>query len=187
MAQPAGFMAQDNRTEMGISVFWTSASSDPPWNFKVWLDQFKLAVTVKENVNPEIILEHPKEVVDEPMPRPDTPGEAQNAQAVTEREARDKLRDKVILENQERRERGAKVGHNVFFYNEVQKRLTSRLFLALGTEGKRNLYRKTHTRKFQNWNFEKWWHSQNNHSKRHEILRTNDIDCSLELRRQVRR
>ena len=133
MAQPAGFMAQDNRTDMGIPVFWTSASSDPPWNFKsgnVWkfqlmfavtvkldqfkfklkfkldqfmlavtvkldqfkfklkfkLDQFMLVVTVKENVNPEMILEEPKEVVDEPMPRPETPGETETAQAVTDRE-----------------------------------------------------------------------------------------------------
>ena len=102
MAQPAGFMTQDNRTDMGIPVFWTSASSDPPWNFKIWLDQFTLAVTVKENVNPEIILEEPKEVVDEPMPRPETPGEAETALAVTDRELRDRLRrDKVILKNQE--------------------------------------------------------------------------------------
>ena len=43
------------------------------------------------------------------------------------------LRDKIILENEERRELGPKVGHNVF-YNEVQKRLTSQFFLALGTD-----------------------------------------------------
>ena len=66
-----------------------------------------LASTVKENVNPEIILEDPKVAVDEIMPRPETPGEAESAQAVTDREARDRLRrGKVILENQERRERG---------------------------------------------------------------------------------
>ena len=142
MAQPAGFMAQDNRTNMGIPVFWTTASSDPPWNFKIWLDQFMLAVLVKENVNPEIILEDPKEMIDEPMPRPETPGEAETAQAARDRENRDRLRrDKVILENEERKERGPKVGHNVF-YNEVQKRLTSRLFLALGTEMKKKFLQK---------------------------------------------
>ena len=95
-----------------------------------------LVVTVKKNVNPEILLEEPKEVVDELMPRPETPRSTEDAQAVADREERDRLvRDKVVLKNQERRERGPKVGHNVF-YNEVQKRLTSRLFLALGTEGK---------------------------------------------------
>ena len=55
MAQPAGFMSQDNRIDMGIPVFWTTANSDPPWNFKIWLDQFLLAVTVKESVNPELL------------------------------------------------------------------------------------------------------------------------------------
>ena len=47
----------------------------------------------------------------------------------------------MILENQERRERGPKVGHSVF-YNEAQKRLTSRLFLALGTEGEKKFVQK---------------------------------------------
>ena len=67
MAQPAGFLAQDNRTDLGIPVFWTTANSDPPWNFKVWFDQFLMAVTVKENVNPEVMLEDPKPVLEEPL------------------------------------------------------------------------------------------------------------------------
>ena len=79
MAQPAGFMSQDNRTDMGIPVFWTTANSYPPWIFKIWLDQFLLA--------------------------------------------------------------GPKVGHNVY-YNEVEKRVASRLFLALGTEGKKKFVQK---------------------------------------------
>ena len=52
MAQPEGFLSQDNRKDMGTPVFWTSAKSDLPWNFKIWFDQFLLAVTMKENVNP---------------------------------------------------------------------------------------------------------------------------------------
>ena len=156
MAQPAGFMAQDNRTDMGIPVFWASASSDLPWIFKIWLDQFMLAVTVQESVNPDILLEEPKEVIEEPMPRPETPGEHETVQATTDREARDRLRrDRVILEFEERRERGPKVGHNVF-YNEVQKRLTSRLFLALGIEGKKKFVQKIRTSKSQRLSSERW-------------------------------
>ena len=142
MAQPAGFMSQDNRTDMGIPVFWTTAHSDPSWNFKIWLDHFLLAVTVKENVNPEILLEDPKPVLEEPVPRPETPMENEDAHAVTDREARDRLaRDRVLLENEERRARGPKVGHNVY-YHEEQKRLASRLFLALGSEGKEKFVQK---------------------------------------------
>ena len=121
MAQPAGFITQDNRTDMGLSVFWTSASSDPLWNFKIWFHQFLLAVTVKENVNHCILLEAPKEVIDEPFPCPETLGTNEDEQAATDREARDILIiDEEILENEERLERRPKVGHNVY-YSEVYK------------------------------------------------------------------
>ena len=58
-----------------------------------------LAVTVKESVNPEISLEEPKEVIDELMPRPETPGETKNTQAVREREARDRLKRDNVTQN----------------------------------------------------------------------------------------
>ena len=126
-------MSQDNRADMGIPVFWTTANSDPPWNFKIWLDQFLLAVTVKESVNPELLLEEPREVLLEPR---------LETKPSVGAEARDKLaRDRVLLENEERRARGPKVCHNVY-YNEVQKRVASRLFLALRTEGKKKIVQK---------------------------------------------
>ena len=89
-------------------------------------------------MNPEFLLEEPREILFEPLLRPpETSREQENTQAIAERETRDKLaRDRVLLENEERRARGPKVGHNVY-YNEVQKRVASRLFLALGTEGKK--------------------------------------------------
>ena len=99
---------------------------------------------VNEIVNPEILLGDPQAVIEEPLPRPETPGTNDDEQAVMDREARDRLlRDEIILENEEKRERGPEVGHNVF-YNEVQKRLTSRLFLALGTEGTKKMVQKKH-------------------------------------------
>ena len=56
--------------------------------------------SVKESVNPELLLEEAKEVLLEPLPRLETPREHENAQATTEREARDQLaRDKILLEN----------------------------------------------------------------------------------------
>ena len=102
-----------------------------------------LAVTVKENVNPEVSLEDPKAVIKEPLLRPETPRIGEDDQVIAEREARDKVlrEDKVILENEERYAPGPKVGHTVF-YHEVEKRLTSRLFLALGTEEKNRFVQK---------------------------------------------
>ena len=79
-----------------------------------------MAVTVKENVNTEIMLEDPKPVIEEPESRPETPRTYEDANAVTARETRDKLmRDRVAAENEAKIERGPKAGHNIF-YNEVQ-------------------------------------------------------------------
>ena len=101
-----------------------------------------MAVTVKENVEPESMLEEPKDILEVPPPRPETPREGETEAATTARNLRDKLaRDRVKLENEERRTRDPRVGHNVF-YNEVQKKLVSRLFLSLGTEGKKRFLQK---------------------------------------------
>ena len=56
MAKPARFAAQDNRISMGIPVFWASANLNPPWEFSIWFEQFLITVTVKENVNQEVML-----------------------------------------------------------------------------------------------------------------------------------
>ena len=144
MAQPAGsgFTAQDNRTDLGIPVFWPSANSYTPWNFETWLDQFLLAVTVKENEDPEVMLEEPKTVLEEPLLTPEPPAQNEDAPAIAEREARNILaRDRVVQENEERVLREPRVGHNVF-YHEVGKRLKSRLFLALGAEAKKKFIQK---------------------------------------------
>ena len=41
-------------------------------------------------MDPEVLLEEPKAVLEEPLPSPETPGNNEDAQAVTEREARDR-------------------------------------------------------------------------------------------------
>ena len=100
---------------MGIPVFWASANLDPPGQFKIWFELFLLAVTVKENVNPEVMLEEPKDILERP-PRLETPQDGENEAATIAKNLRDKLaRDRVMLENEERRTRGPRVGHNVFF------------------------------------------------------------------------
>ena len=80
-----------------------------------------MAVTLKENVIPEIILEEPKPVIEEPEPRrEDAVGEDAVATAV--RETRDRLaKDRVAAEKAERKERGPKVGQNIF-NNKIQKK-----------------------------------------------------------------
>ena len=106
MAQPAGFLSQDNGNDMDIPVFWTSANSDPPWKIQISFDQFLLPVKVTENVNADTLMEDPKPVKEGTVPRPETARTGEDAQAVTDREARNRLaRDRALLENKERKER----------------------------------------------------------------------------------
>ena len=92
---------------MGIPVFWASANLDPQWQFKIRFELILMAVTVKENVNPKVILENPKDMLEEPPPRPETPREGENEAATTARNLRDKLAtDRVMLEKR-REEHGA--------------------------------------------------------------------------------
>ena len=62
-----------------------------------------MAVTVKENVYPEVMLEEPKDILEEPPLRPETPREGENEAATIARNLRDKLaRDRVMLEDEEK-------------------------------------------------------------------------------------
>ena len=65
MAQPAGFSAQDNCTDIRKPAFWVTANLDPPWQFRICLEQFLMAVAVKENVNPEVMLEAPEDLLED--------------------------------------------------------------------------------------------------------------------------
>ena len=57
---------------MGIQIFfWSTAIPDPAWQIKTWLEHFLMAAKVKENYNPELLLEDPKEVPEEPTTRPE--------------------------------------------------------------------------------------------------------------------
>ena len=62
-------------------------------------------MTVKEKVNPDILKENSKPVIEEPVPRPEIPRTGEDAQAVTDREAKGELaRDRFLVENEKRRE-----------------------------------------------------------------------------------
>ena len=78
-----------------------------------------MAITVNEKVNPEIMLEDPKKIVEEIPLRPEAPRNGDDATARAARYIKDKLdRDRLTLENEERRARGPRVGLNIY-YNAV--------------------------------------------------------------------
>ena len=91
MAQPAGIFMQDNWTKLGIPVFWVTVKSDSLWQFNIWIEQFLMVMTVKENIIPH---PNPKNVIEEPLPRPESPGTGEDMEA----KAAGELGNKLALE-----------------------------------------------------------------------------------------
>ena len=66
MAQPAVSSSEDRTELLGVPSFWGKPSAEPPYPWEVWIGQFFLAVSFKENCDPNILLTDPAEVHDDP-------------------------------------------------------------------------------------------------------------------------
>ena len=107
-----------------------------------------MAVTVKENRNPEVMLEEQKDILEQPPPRPETPRDGENEDAARARNLRDKLaRDREMLENEKRRTRGPRVGHKVFFTMKYKRNWCPDYSSLSGQKTRNDFYRKIHTPK----------------------------------------
>ena len=92
---------------------------------------------LKDNINPQNLLVEPEEVIDEPPPRAEAVGTTEDAGEANARVLPDQAAVRRINElNIERRRKGPRISKNWFFH-EAEARLKSRLFFALGNEGKR--------------------------------------------------
>ena len=56
MAQPAVSSSEDRTELLGVRSFWGKPSAEPPYPWELWIDQFFLAVSLKENCDPSILL-----------------------------------------------------------------------------------------------------------------------------------
>ena len=136
MAQPAVPVNEDRTDLLGIPPFWARKSVNPPFIWETWVGQFFLAVSLKDNISPGELQVAPAELVDEPYPKPEAPNADENAAEVANRNLRNEAANRRIDEyNQERRRKGPRIVHN-WCYHKAEARLKSRLFLALGNEGK---------------------------------------------------
>ena len=137
MAQPAVPVNEDRTDLLGIPPFWAKPSINPPFLWESWIGQFFLAVGLKDNLNPQDVLTEPVEVIDEPPPKAETAGATETAAETDARLLRDQAAIRRVNDfNTERRRKGPRIGLN-WFYHEAEARLKSRLFFALGNEGKR--------------------------------------------------
>ena len=130
-------VSEDRTDLLGIPPFWAKASINPPFLWESWIGQFFLAAGLKDNINPHDLITEPTEVIDEPPPRPESIADDEDAGAADARRQRDQAAIRRINElNLERRRKGPRISQN-WFYHEAEARMKSRLFFALGNEGRR--------------------------------------------------
>ena len=57
--------------------------------WETWIDQFFLAVGLQDNINPNDLLDDPADIIDEPPPKPQAPGQGEDAAETSARILRD--------------------------------------------------------------------------------------------------
>ena len=88
---------------------------EPLFSWELWIGQFFIAVSPREHSNASFLLSDPVEVFDDPLPRPERKGEAENPTVEANRIARDLAEISKTNEiNDERRNKRPKFGPNVF-------------------------------------------------------------------------
>ena len=88
-------------------------------------------------INPQDLLVEPAEVIDDPPPRAEAVGPAEDTGEANARVLQDQAAVRRINElNIERRRKGPRISQN-WFYHEAEAQVKSRLFFALRNEGKR--------------------------------------------------
>ena len=136
MAQPAVPVNEDRTDLLVIPPFWAKPSVNLPFLWESRIGQFFLAVGLKDNINLQDLLVEPTEIIDEP-PKPEAVGPGEDAGEANARVLRDQAAVRRVSElNVERRRKGSRISQN-WFYHEAEAWLKSRLFFALGNEGKR--------------------------------------------------
>ena len=129
---------RQNRTDLlGIPPYWVKTSINPLFLWESWIGQCFLAAGLEDNINLHDLLVEPTEVIDKPPSRPESVAEDEDAGAANARRQRDQAAIRRITElNVERRRKGPRINQN-WFYHEAEARMKSRLFFALGNEGRR--------------------------------------------------
>ena len=137
-------MAQSLEPETGTGVkpFWPIGSVNPPLEWEKWINQFFMISDLKEKCSTRTLLNPPDAVVPEPAPAPELP---RTGESDPDRAARESRNMANILKNQalneEMKRKGPKLAHNIY-YHEAENNVRARLYLSLGTEGKKKFHQK---------------------------------------------
>ena len=88
---------------MGLQVFLVSSKSDPPWQFRIWLDKILTAVTEKENFQTELCSADQNKVLRDTPTRPEISMNGEDAREKQARLLRDNVERVELLQDNEKK------------------------------------------------------------------------------------
>ena len=134
MAQPANSVGEVRTDFIGVPAFSLKATTEPLFTWESWIGQFFLAVSLREHCNDNIPLSDPAEAFNDSPPVPNGKGNQKpiSRKLIVSRETNLKSARQMKSTTKE----GKKDHESAQAYFST-KRIKSRLFMSLGSEGKK--------------------------------------------------
>ena len=153
-------MAQSNESNesnlRGLEFFWNNTSSENQHDWERWSEKFKLTIIAKDSVDIEDVINPPvrTELV-YPMAEPADPSDYQPRRA----EKEEHHRIAILNDNEKMRRRRAEdnAKFNGLQIGDIEKKLKSQLYLALGKEGQKCFPHKNPGKRTLDINFAEFW------------------------------
>ena len=150
-------MAQSNESNLrGLKFFWNNTSSENQHDWEKWSEKFQLTIIAKDSVDIEDVINPPvrTELV-YPMAELADPSDDQASRA----EKEEHHRITILNYNEEMRRRGAEdnAKFNGLQIGDIDKKLKSQLFLALGKEGQKCFSHKNPGKRILDVKFAEFW------------------------------
>ena len=130
-------MAQSNESNLrGLEFFWNNSSYENQHDWERWAEKFQLTIIAKDSVDIEDVINPPiRDELIYPMAEPLDPSEDQTRRA--EKEERHRVAVQNYNEELKRRRAEDNAKFNGLQIGDIDKKLKSQLYLALGKEGQK--------------------------------------------------
>ena len=150
-------MAQSNESNLrGLEFFWNNSSNENQHDWERWAEKFQLTIIAKDSVDIEDVI-NPliRDELIYPMAEPLDPSEDQTRRA--EQEERHRVAVQNYNEELRRRRAEDNAKFNGLQIGDIDKKLKSQLYLALGKEGQKCFSHKNPGKKILDINFAEFW------------------------------
>ena len=150
-------MAQSNESNLrGLEFFWNNTSSENQHDWERWLEKFQLTIIAKDSVDIEDVINPPvRTELAYPMAEPAEPSDDQARRAEKEEQHQIAIQDYNEEMRRRKAEETAKI--NGLQFGDIDKKLKSQLYLALGREGPKNFSHKKPGKIILDINFAEFW------------------------------